>query len=81
MKLCKRVKYFKESQEGVASMCQVMEEYAKKVSDEKLKENDIQTAINFLKNGVSVDIVVNSIPTLKQDEVKELSRKIENNDI
>jgi hypothetical protein len=73
MKLCKRVKYFKESQEGVASMCQVLEDY--------VKEKDIQTAINFLKNGVSVSIVVNSIPTLKQDEVEELSRKIENNEI
>jgi hypothetical protein len=73
MKLCKRVKYFKESQEGVASMCQVLEDY--------VKEKNIQTAINFLKNGVSVSIVVNSIPTLKQDEVEELSRKIENNEI
>jgi predicted transposase/invertase (TIGR01784 family) len=81
MKLCKRVKYFKELQEGVASMCQVMEEYAKKVSDEKLKENDIQTAINLLKNGASVSLIVNSIPTLTQEYVEELSRKIENNEI
>jgi hypothetical protein len=73
MKLCKRVKYFKESQEGVASMCQVLEDY--------VKEKNIQTAINFLKNGVSVSIVVNSIPTLKLDEVEELKRKIENNEI
>jgi hypothetical protein len=54
-----------------------MEEYAA----EKVKAKDIQTATNFLKNGVSVSIVVNSIPTLKQDEVEELSRKIENNEI
>jgi hypothetical protein len=73
MKLCKRVKYFKESQEGVASMCQVLEDY--------VKEKDTQTAINLLKNGVSVSIVVNSIPTLNQDEVEDLSRKIENNEI
>jgi hypothetical protein len=73
MKLCKRVKYFKESQEGVASMCQVLEDY--------VKEKDTQTAINLLKNGVSVSIVVNSIPTLKLDEVEELRRKIENNEI
>jgi hypothetical protein len=73
MKLCKRVKYFKESQEGVASMCQVLEDY--------VKEKDTQTAINLLKNGVSVSIVVNSIPTLKLDEVEELSRKIAKNEI
>jgi hypothetical protein len=73
MKLCKRVKYFKESQEGVASMCQVMEDY--------VKEKDIQTAINFLKNGVSVSLVANSIENLTLEEVEELSRKIENNEI
>jgi hypothetical protein len=77
MKLCKRVKYFKESQEGVASMCQVLEEYAA----EKVKANDIQTAINLLKNGASVSLVVNSIPTLTQKDVEELSCKIENNEI
>jgi hypothetical protein len=77
MKLCKRVKYFKESQEGVASMCQVLEDYAA----EKVKANDIQMAINFLKNGASVSLVVNSIPTLTQKDVEELSCKIENNEI
>jgi hypothetical protein len=73
MKLCKRVKYFKESQEGVASMCQVMEDYAA----EKVKAKDIQTATNFLRNGVSVSLVANSIENLTLEEVEELSRKIE----
>jgi predicted transposase/invertase (TIGR01784 family) len=80
-KLCNRVKYFKESQEGVSNMCQVMEDYAKKVSDEKLREKDIQTATNLLKNGVSVSLIANSIPTLAYEDIVELSRKIENNDI
>jgi hypothetical protein len=73
MKLCKRVKYFKESQEGVSNMCQVMEDY--------VKEKDIQTATNLLKNGVSVSLVANSISTLTQKDVEELNRKIENNEI
>jgi predicted transposase/invertase (TIGR01784 family) len=77
IKLCNRVKYFKESQEGVSNMCQVMEDYAA----EKVKEKDIQTATNLLKNGVSVSLIVNSIPTLTQNEVEELSRKVENNEI
>jgi hypothetical protein len=77
MKLCKRVKYFKESQEGVSNMCQVMEDYMAM----RLKEKDIQMATNFLKNGASVSIIVNSIPTLTQKDVEELSRKIENNEI
>jgi hypothetical protein len=48
---------------------------------EKVKDKDIQTATNFLKNGVSVSIVANSIPTLAYEDIVELSRKIENNDI
>jgi hypothetical protein len=58
-----------------------MEDYAKKVSDEKLKEKDIQTATNLLKNGASVSLVVKSIPTLAQKDIEELSRKIDNNEI
>jgi hypothetical protein len=81
MKLCNRVKYFKESQEGVTSMCQVMEDYAKEVSDEKLKANDIQMATNLLRNGVSVNIIANSIPTLTKEDIEEISHKIENNEI
>jgi hypothetical protein len=54
-----------------------LEEYAA----EKVKANDIQTAINLLKNGASVSLVVNSIPTLTQKDVEELSCKIENNEI
>jgi hypothetical protein len=73
MKLCKRVKYFKESQEGVTSMCQVLEDY--------VKEKDIQTAINFLKKGVSVSLVADSISTLTLEEVEDLNSKIQNNEI
>jgi hypothetical protein len=73
MKLCNRVKYFKESQEGVANMCQVMEDY--------VKEKDIQTATNFLRNGASVSLVVNSMPNLTLKDVEELSRKIEKKEI
>jgi hypothetical protein len=36
---------------------------------------------NFLKNGVSVSLVANSIETLTLEDVEELSRKIENNEI
>jgi predicted transposase/invertase (TIGR01784 family) len=84
-KLCNRVKYFKDSQEGVSNMCQVMEDYARNVAEdyaaEKLREKDIQTATNLLKNGVSVNLIANSIPSLAYEDIVELSRKIENNDI
>lgn len=32
-------------------MCKLVEDYA----DEKMKQREVQTAANFLRNGVSVD--------------------------
>ena len=61
-----------ESQKGVSDMCKLVEDYA----NEKMRQREIQTAENFLKNGVSVDIVAKSIPALTRDFIEELSKKI-----
>lgn len=53
-------------------MCKVVEEY----TAEKLKQAEIQIASNILKNGVSVDIVVKSIPSLTREFIVELSQKL-----
>lgn len=71
-KLCKRVKYFKESQKGVSDMCKLVEDYA----SEKIQQRDIQTASKLIKNGVSIDIIADSIPSLTRDFILELSQKI-----
>ncbi|MGN0485061.1 MAG: PD-(D/E)XK nuclease family transposase [Lachnospiraceae bacterium] len=72
-KLCNRVKYFKESQKGVSDMCQIVEEYATK----KVQQRDIEIATELLKNGASIDIIVNSIPSLTREFILDLSKKIE----
>lgn len=71
-KLCNRVKYFKETRKGVSDMCRLVEDYAA----EKIKQADIQTATNLIKNGVSVDIIAKSIPSLTYEFIAELSRKL-----
>lgn len=53
-------------------MCKLVEDYA----TEKLRQAEIQTASNFLRNGVSVDIVAKSIPSLSREFILELSRKV-----
>ncbi len=53
-------------------MCKVVEEY----TAEKLKQAEIQIASNILKNGVSVDIVAKSIPSLTREFIVELSQKL-----
>lgn len=53
-------------------MCKIVEEY----TAEKLKQAEIQIASNILKNGVSVDIVAKSIPSLTREFIVELSQKL-----
>lgn len=53
-------------------MCKVVEEYAA----EKTKQMEIKMATNLLKNGVSVDLIAKSAPTLTYDFIAELSKKI-----
>lgn len=67
-KLCNRVKYFKETQEGASIMCQVVEDYT--------RQREIQTAINLLKNGVSIDIIAKSMPTLTYDLIVQLNEEL-----
>lgn len=71
-KTCRRVDYFKKTREGASIMCKLVEDYAA----EKLRQAEIQTASNFLRNGVSVDIVARSIPSLTREFIVELSKKI-----
>lgn len=75
-KLCRRVKYFKESQKGVSSMCEVVEEYAQKCVADNEREVNIETAANLIQNGVSTDIIAKSIPSLTRDFIVELRKKV-----
>lgn len=53
-------------------MYKLVEDYAA----EKLRQAEIQTASNFLRNSVSVDIAAKSIPSFTREFIVELSKKI-----
>lgn len=55
-KFSKQVQYFKESQEGVTMMCELVEEYAKKYAEDEVKKVVSGTALNMLKNGDFVEL-------------------------
>ena len=88
LKLSRRVQYFKESQEGVTTMCELVEEYAKNYAEEYAKkyaeeevkkavsETEIKTALSMLKNGISVELVVKSLPSLSEQFVKGLQAQL-----
>lgn len=75
-KLSNKVKYFKESQKGVIEMCQLVEEYAEEKAKVAVKEEAIKTAMNLLKNGVSVELIAKSIPSLSVDLIRELQKQL-----
>ena len=56
------------------------EEYAKKYAEEEVKkavsETEIKTALNMLKNGASVELVVKSLPSLSEQFVRELQAQL-----
>lgn len=67
--LANRVRYFKEDQEGVATMSKVFEEIAR----EAARENSIETARLLLSLGkLSYEEIAKSVRLLTVDEVKSL---------
>ena len=60
-------------------MCKLVEKKKKNYAEEVKKavsETEIKTAINFLKNGVSVELVVKSLPSLSEQFVRELQAQL-----
>ena len=53
-------------------MSNVWEEYAQEYADERDKE----TAINLFKNGVSMDTIVKSLPTLTPEFIEYLKHEL-----
>lgn len=66
-----RKKQFKESDEGDETMCDLVENYAKKVAIAKEKEN----AFRFFQNGVSYEVVRASILSLSDEELQEIYKQ------
>ena len=49
LKLSRRVQYFRESQEGVTAMCELVEEYAKKYAEEEVKRQKSKRLKTYYK--------------------------------
>ncbi|MDO5416708.1 MAG: Rpn family recombination-promoting nuclease/putative transposase [Lachnospiraceae bacterium] len=83
-KLSNRIRYFKESQEGVKSMSSAFEDYMNQKIQEKLQEKlkeelqveNEKTARAFLTNGASIDLVAKSLPSLTREFIENLNRQL-----
>ena len=70
--LADRVRFFKESKEGVQTMCKVLEEMRKVERDEGFKEGVTATVLRMLETGKYALDEIAQISGLSLDEVKKL---------
>ena len=70
--LADRVRFFKESKEGILIMCKVMEDMRKESLQEGLKEGAINTAKRMLADGILTLEKIAEYAGLPLDEVKKL---------
>lgn len=73
--LADRVRFFKESKEGIAIMCKAMEDMRNESLKEGIKEGMKTTALRMLEAGKYALEEIASISGLSLDEVKELEGK------
>ena len=71
--LADRVRFFKESKEGIAVMCKAMEDMRKESLEEGRKETMRDTALRMLNAGKYTLDEISAISGLSLDEVKKLS--------
>ena len=71
MNLCNRVKYFKESKEGVSEMCQLVEDYAKQYA----KESKIENIILLFKNGGTTEMALKIFPNFSAEEIEKIKKE------
>lgn len=77
-KVSERKKQFKKSEGGNETMCDLVENYAKEKAAEAVAEATAKakdSALRFFKNGVSYEIVRDSITSLSDEELQELYQK------
>ncbi len=70
--LADRVRFFKESKEGILIMCKVMEDMRKESLQEGIKEGAINTAKRILTDGILTLEKIAEYAGLPLDEVKKL---------
>ena len=82
--LAEKVRFYKQDEKGVETMCQIVEEYGNERAAEALKQGiqqgqeqkAIETAENFLKMGVVTPEQIAQAAGLPLEKVLELKEKI-----
>ena len=70
--LAEKVRYFKENEKGVGTMCEIMEELNKKAADMALREANRKSVQRMLKKGMDKNDIMELLD-LTEEEFDELS--------
>lgn len=74
-KVSKRKKQFKESEGGDETMCDLVENYAKKKANEAAVAKEKDSALRLFQNGANYELVRASIVLLSDEELQEIYKK------
>lgn len=77
-KVSKRKKQFKESEGGDETMCDLVENYAKKKATEEAVKEAKDSALRLFQNGANYELVRASIVLLSDEELQEIYKKAKN---
>lgn len=53
-----------------------LEQYIAEKVNKAVREAEIRMAVNCLKNGIPIDLISKSIPTLSLEQIEELQKKL-----
>lgn len=75
--LADRVRFFKESKEGITVMCKVMEDMRNEAAEEAELRSAKETAERLIKKGkMTLEEIAECVPLLSVDELREIEMKV-----
>ena len=77
--LARRVRFHKQDEKGVQTMCKIVEEYGDERAAEAFKQGEqkkaVEAAKNLYANGVSVSLIADSL-NMTEEQIKEIVQGI-----
>ena len=75
--LAKKARYFKQDEEGVATMCKIMEDMRNEAAKKAVLDSARETAERMIKDGeITLEKIALYVPTLSMEELKEIEAEV-----
>ena len=75
--LAKKARYFKQDEEGVATMCKIMEDMRNEAVQKAELKSARETAERLIKKGkMTLEEIAECVPLLSLDELREIEMRV-----